>query len=135
MNKSEQPKKPRSKKHHYLPRHYLKGFTDHRNFFFVYDKKQDKILPDALAPDSFFFENNLNTVVLPDGTYSDYLEDLYTQIEIQTRPSLDTVRTSNKKAPVQLIDTMNLFLYLLFLHWRLPSNIGYVEELSKKFYL
>jgi len=135
MKKSEQSKKSRSKKHHYLPRYYLKGFTDSRNYFFVYDKQKDRILPNALTPDTFFFENNLNTVILPNGTYSDFLEDSYTEFEVQTRGSLDTIRNSNIKTPIQLIDMMHLFLFLLFLHWRLPSNIKYVEELSKKFFV
>jgi len=29
---------------------------------------------------------------------------------------------------------MNLFSFLLFLHWRLPSNIGTVDKLSAKFF-
>ena len=107
-------KKPRSKKHHYLPSYYLKGFTDNRNFFFIYDKKRDKILPNALTPDTFFFENNLNTVILMDGSYSDFLEDFYTQIEEITRDSLNIIRTSNNRNPVKLIDMMNLFLFLSF---------------------
>lgn len=135
MKKSEQSKKSRSKKHHYLPRYYLKGFTDSRNYFFVYDKQKDRILPDALTPDGFFFENNINTVILPDGTYSDFLEDFYMEIEVQTRGSLDTIRDSDSKTPIQLIDMMHLFLFLSFLHWRLPSNIKYVEELSKNFFV
>lgn len=134
MNDSKQTKKPRSKKHHYLPSYYLKGFTDNRDFFFIYDKKEDNILPKALSPDNFFFENNLNTVVLRDGTYSDFLEDFYTQIETITRVSLNTVRGSNNKTPIQPTDKMHLFLFLLFLHWRLPSNIKYCEELSNNFF-
>lgn len=135
MKKSEQSKKPRSKKHHYLPRYYLKGFTDSRNYFFVYDKQKDRILPNALTPDSFFFENNLNTVTLPGGGSSDFLEDFYTDIENQFWGPLDTIRKSNSKTTIQLFDLMHLFLFLSFLHWRLPSNIKYVEELSKNFFV
>ena len=135
MNKSRQLKKPRSKKHHYLPRYYLKGFTDSRNFFFIYDKQQDKILPDALSPDTFFFENNMNTIILPDGNYSDFLEDLYAEIENQSWGPLDNIRNSTNKTPIELMDMMHLFTFLLFLHWRLPSNIGYIEELSKLFFI
>jgi len=128
-------KKTRSKKHHYLPRYYLKEFTDSRNCFFVYDKHKDRILPNALTPGSFFFENNLNTVTLPSGGSSDFLEDFYADIENQFWGSLDTIRNSNRKTIIPLFDMMHLFLFLLFLHWRLPSNIGYAEELSKKFFV
>lgn len=133
--KSEQLKNNRSKKHHYLPRHYLKGFVNSEGCFFIYDKQNDKILPKPLTPDAAFFENNLNTVTLPKGEVSDFLESCYTDIENQSWGLLDKIRGSSSKTPIQLLDKMNLFLFLLFLHWRLPSNIKHVEELSKTFFV
>lgn len=132
--KSEQLKNNRSKKHHYLPRHYLKGFVNSEGCFFIYDKQNDKILPKPLTPDAAFFENNLNTVILPKGEASDFLESCYTDIENQSWGTIDKIRGSSSKTPIQLLDKMNLFLFLLFLHWRLPSNIEHVEELSKEFF-
>ena len=134
MKKSEQLKNNRSKKHHYLPRKYLRGFVNDQSCFFVYDKQNDKILPQPMSPDATFFENNLNTVIFPDGKASDFLEKLYTEFENQSWGPLDTIRKSNNKTPIQLLDKMNIFLFLLFLHWRLPSNIKYVDELSEKFF-
>lgn len=119
-----------SKRHHYLPRHYLKGFTDADNKFFVYDKEKDRIF--ISRPDIAFFENNLNTVTLPSGHSSDFLEDMYTQIENQSWGPLDRVRESTYKTPIALLDKMHLFLFLSFLYWRLPSNIARVERLSEK---
>jgi hypothetical protein len=121
-----------SKKHHYLPRYYLKGFTDNEGKFFVYDKQADKIFPSS--PDASFFENNLNTVTLPSGNSSDFLETIYSEIENSSWNSLDSVRNSTFKTPIKLLDKMNLFLFLLFLHWRLPSNIKFAERLSEKFF-
>ena len=132
--KSKQLKNNQSKKHHYLPRKYLRGFVNGQDCFFVYDKQNDKILPQPLSPDATFFENNLNTTIFPDGKTSDFLENLYTEFENQSWGPLDTIRNSNNKTPIQLLDKMHLFLFLLFLHWRLPSNIKYVEELSKNFF-
>jgi hypothetical protein len=124
----------RSKKHHYLPRHYLKGFTDSQNCFFVYDKQADKIIPPT-TPDAAFFENNLNTVTFPDGNTSDFLEDLYSDMETSSWESLDNIRKSNSKTPIKISDKRSLFLFLSFLHWRLPSNIDFVEQLSGKWFL
>ena len=123
-------KKNPSKKHHYLPRYYLNGFTNSDNRFFVYDKLKDKIF--LTNPDATFFENNLNTITFPKEDSSDFLEDLYTEIENQSWGSLDKVRESTCKTPIELLDRMHLFLFLLFLYWRLPSNIAYVEKLSEK---
>ncbi|MGA2361075.1 MAG: DUF4238 domain-containing protein [Candidatus Aminicenantales bacterium] len=135
MRLSTRPKGNRSKKHHYLPRHYLRGFVDSGNCFFLYDKLNDKILPNPLTPDAAFFENNLNTVFFPMGGSSDYLENLYALIENESWGPLDNIRNSTNKTKIRLLDKMRLFLFLLFLHWRLPGNIKYVEELSKDFFV
>lgn len=122
--------KERSVKHHYLPRHYLEGFTDDNGGFFVYDKQADKIF--QTSPGASFFENNLNTIVSPEGTASDWLEDFYTEVENQVWHSFDTIRNSTNKISIDLSDKKNLFLFLLFLHWRLPSNIEIAEKLSEE---
>ena len=49
-----------SKRHHYLRRYYLKGFTDRDNRFFVFAKEKERIF--IISPDAAFFENNLNDV-------------------------------------------------------------------------
>jgi len=121
-----------SKKHHYLPRHYLKGFTNSEGGFFVYDKHTGKIFP--TSPDSAFFENNLNTTESPDGNQSDSLEGLYTRIENQCWDSLDRIRGSDYSTPIEYWDKMNLFFFLLFLHWRLPCNIKLIDNLSDDFF-
>jgi len=125
-------KKKMSRKHHYLPRHYLHGFTNDEGNFFVYDKSSDKIRP--TSPDDAFFENNLNTVILPGGNASDFLEDLYTTLENGSWPTLDRIRDSASGTTIQPLDKMNLYLFLLYLHWRLPSNIKFAEILSKDFF-
>lgn len=123
-----------SKKHHYLPRHYLRGFVNEEGLFYIYDKLNDRILPDPLPPDSSFFENNLNTVSFPNGKSSDVLEDLYSKIERLSWGPLDIIRRSNYQTTIEPIDGMHLFLFISFLYWRLPCNIGYVDALSKKFF-
>lgn len=121
-----------SKKHHYLPRHYLRGFTDSEGGFFVYDKLTGKLF--STCPDAAFFENDLNAVELPDGNKSVFLEDLYTEIENKSWRSLDSIRDSTFNTTIKPLDKMNLFLFLLFLHWRLPSNIELIDKLSDEFF-
>jgi len=106
----------------------LRGFTDDKDGFYVYDKQEDKIF--RSSPSSTFFENNLNTMVSPQGTASDWLEDYYTAVENRVWGSFDTIRNSTNKTPINLLDKMSLFVFLLFLHWRLPSNIEIAEKLA-----
>lgn len=127
-------KNKRSKKHHFLPRHYLKGFTGSSGCFYVYDKREDLILPKPLPPNSTFFENNLNTITLPDGERSDFLEGIYSEVESRIWKSFDNIRQSTADQAVKLLDKMNLFFFLAFLHWRLPSNFNHADKLSKSLF-
>jgi DNA-dependent RNA polymerase auxiliary subunit epsilon len=126
-------KKTPSKKHHYLPVKYLKGFTDSKGGFVVYDKQEDNIF--YLSAEKAFCENNLNTVVFPDGERSDFLEtDLYGDMEDHSWHSLDRVRESTPSAVIDTDDRVQLFLFLSDLYWRLPCNIEFVDQLSGKFF-
>ncbi len=118
-----------SKKHHYLPRHYLRGFTNDDGSFYAYDKINDKVF--LTNPDNTFFENDLNTVTTPKGDRSVFVEDQYTNIENVCWPSLDKIRESNTKKAVSYSDKEFLYLFLLFQYWRLPINIPAVEEISE----
>jgi hypothetical protein len=124
------PKKKQSKKHHYLPRKYLKGFTDSQNGFWIYDKQEDKYFKSS--PNATFFEKNLNTVEFPNGKTADFLEDLYTHIENHSWEYFDRIKDSNAKTLINPLDKANLLFFLLFLHWRLPNNITFAENLSSK---
>jgi len=117
-----------SKKHHYLPRHYLEGFTDEQGGFFVYDKQQDRIFPSA--PGDTFFEKNLNTMTLPSGKQSRALEEAYSSVESRSWPTFDQIRGSTAMTAVPYGDLLGLFLFLLFLHWRLPGNAKYAEQFA-----
>jgi hypothetical protein len=125
-------KKKRSRKHHYLPVHYLKGFTDSEGCFYVYDKHTDSIF--YTSPTGSFFENDLNTIVYPDGSASDFVEGLYTAIENQSWSYIDRIRSSTQKTPIALLDKMSFYVFLLFMHWRLPSNFKFIETLSEDFF-
>lgn len=124
----------RSKKHHYLPRHYLRGFTDPSNLFYIYDKENDIVLEKATTPDAFFYKNELNTVLLPDGNKSDFLEKLYAASERRIWKSFNRISNTNARSIIDIQDKMNLFYFLCQLHWRLPSNQAYVDELTKHFF-
>ncbi len=122
-------KKGSSKKHHYLPRHYLKGFTDNDGCFYVYDKIEGRIF--YSNPDASFFGNNLNTVVSPRGSSSTFLEGLYTDMENHCWPAFDRIRSSNSKMIIERQDIVDMAIFISSLYWRLPSNITIAERWSE----
>ncbi len=118
-----------SSRHHYLPRKYLKGFVNPAGDFWIYDKEKDSYF--IQTPDSFFYENDLNTLVHPDGRTTDVLEHLYTVLENDTWPAFDRIKGSNVKTSISALDKAELYYFLLTLHWRLPQYSKSVTEIAK----
>jgi len=85
-----------------------------------------------MTPANTFFENNLNTVTLPNGEKLDFLEKLYAEMESKSWESLDAIRNSTYKSKIDILTKMQLFLFISYLHWRLPSNISVLEKLSEE---
>lgn len=125
------PREPkRSKRHHYLPQEYLTGFVDDEGVFTVYDKKEDSMF--ISNTNGAFFQNHLNTVVLPSGEKSDFLEKLYAEFENQSWSSLNAIRSEAVLTGVDFKTRADLFLFLSVLHWRLPSNFEHADRLVKE---
>ncbi len=125
--------KNQSVKHHYLPRHYLKGFINQDESFYVYDKEKDKIF--CTYPNVSFFEKNLNTIPLPNGGSSDFLEDIYTSVENTSWPSLDRIRNSTRETNIEPLDKMHVLFFLYFMYWRLPNRLTITEQLANEAFL
>jgi len=64
-----------SKRHHYLPIFYLRGFVNDQGTFHVYDKITGKLLEDQ-KPDSKYFEKHLNNYRF-DGAIKFTMEEPY----------------------------------------------------------
>ncbi len=107
----------RSKRHHYLPRFYTKGFTDTDNHLFVYDKSKDIILKTKKSPKSVFYGWDRNTVAVH-GEPHDQIEKTYAALDDLIARSLTEVLKSGK------LKTENLTSLILFtaqLKWRTPK--------------
>jgi len=117
-----------SKKHHYIPRKYLSWFSDDKNNFYVYDKIDDKIFKSS--PDNSFFKNKLNTIEV-NWEENDELEKIYSNWESLFWSSYNNIINSNHKESIKLEDKFELFLFLNFLFWRLPTNQNLVDNISR----
>lgn len=121
-----------SRKHHYLPRYYLRGFANEKERFFIYDKKEDKFF--GSTPNNSFYQSDLNTINFSKTKKSDFLEAMYGKIESNARSALDHIRKSDNKAIIDPLDKAHVFFFLLCLHWRLPSNFSFLENHVSKLF-
>ena len=122
-----------SSRHHYIPQFLISGFTNSNGQLYIYDKIRDKIQNKPKPPKSIFFENDRNTIILPDKSESSIIEDFLFQ-EIDNTGSkvvnyfqdtqLDKIRFNE--------DNVAQFLYFLVcLFWRIPRNDFAIKELVK----
>lgn len=118
---------PISKRHHYIPQFFIKGFTDDDELLWIYDKKYDKILKDKKSTKSIFFGENINSVTLNNQKF-DLIEKFYSGSDNYFAKKICKIRD-------ELVDDIEttesssiLDVFILFLFWRRYSNNDTVNE-------
>ena len=66
-----------SKRHHYLPQFYLKGFVNNIGRYYLFDKDKEEIREST--PSNSFYQNHRNTGSVGDEKMV-LLEDMYAHI-------------------------------------------------------
>ena len=130
-----------SKKHHYLPRCYLKGFTHNGKQLFIYDKQKDEVRPGNIENSFTLWKRN--TVTLPNGDKSDWLETAYGDIESESAYLFPKIINSTPdEQAYTYLEKLQLSLFIAALLWRVPSMDTATLELlnrdgfkNRKFFL
>lgn len=130
-----------SKRHHYLPKCYLKGFTRNGKQLFIYDKKKDEVRPGNIENSFVLWKRN--TVTFPNGRTSDFLENAYADIESDSAYLFPMIIDSAADhVPYDDLDKLKLALFISTLFWRVPSIDARIQGLiqnegfkNRKFYL
>jgi hypothetical protein len=122
---------PISKKHHYIPIFYLKGFTDSNGQFYIYDKAKDEIR--LSSPENSFFEKFSNSATIKDEK-SDLAEQILAYFDGRTASYLEKLRSSSfeeQELTVENLYILRLFIATIF--WRIPINDKIREEMIDKY--
>lgn len=109
-----------SKKHHYIPQFYLRGFTNDNNTYFVFDKEKEEIR--ETKPKNSFFENGRNTSIIGNEK-SVFLEDIYSHFDSKTAPELKKIQEAtleNFNLEPETLHRIKMFITQLY--WRIPEN-------------
>jgi len=119
-----------SRKHHYLPVFYLKGFTNAKGRFCVYNKHTDTF-HDDVSPTSIFFEKDLNNFI-HEGKIAASTEDgFYMRQDSRAATFLHNylhdkvVFTDEVSAEYKF----ELTWFIVNLFWRIPNSNKKFEDL------
>lgn len=110
-----------TKKHHYLPEFYIKGFLNDNNKIHVYDKHVKQFKKNEFSPSQIFFEWNRNTLII-DGKKDDFIEKLYGFIESKLSPTYNKLKNQTGTIQYDTRDVFDLLLLVSLTFWRLPIN-------------
>jgi hypothetical protein len=122
--------KKHSKKHHYLPIFYLKGFADDNQQLFIYDKIRNEIL-EGQNPSSKFYENHLNNFRADGKVLFSFEETLFTPSDTRVSPLFSRFRNAINYE-FSAYDKVELLHFLSQLYWRSPETHEKYTELIKK---
>lgn len=126
-----------SRKHHYIPRFYLKGFTNENNQFFVYDKKENKMWQSN--PENSFLENHRNTGVIEhfitkEISTSDIPETTLAYFDDRSAKVIEEIRKSTHEDHVLIPERIHaLRFFIISTFWRIPANDNLREDVIKNF--
>jgi hypothetical protein len=122
---------PLSKKHHYIPQFYLRGFTDEDGYFTVYDKQLNVFRKSK--PENEFYEKFRNTTNLG-GEKSVIIEDIYSHMESTFATTLSAIEKSVHTDPILTSDIMVGLKFLVeTMRWRNPALDGVYNDIIQRF--
>lgn len=119
-----------SRKHHYIPKFYLKGFTDSSNMFAIFDIEKNVLKSKSFSTKSHFYEIDRNTFVI-DNKADDFLEQFYQKIEDKVKNTFFEIQNSNGSIEITPFKILDIQLFILTTYWRIPITDGKIEDLFK----
>lgn len=123
-----------SKRHHYLPQFYIKGFVGNDGKVSVFDKEKGKIDKIRKSPKQIFYEYNRNTFEI-NGKKTDFIEKLHTFGENQFVPTYKKIIENLENINLTGYDIFQIMLFISTIYRRIPeqdqSAIEYVKNLTQ----
>jgi hypothetical protein len=121
---STNPPLPQAKAQHYIPKFYLKGFTDKQGALWVYEKfkplRKSKPKHEAHRPDYYTHAE--------DGERDETAEDVLKKVESQVAPII--LKLANPQYMLTPKTAGNLVLFVAFMFARVPSWREYLDKIT-----
>ncbi|GAA4461587.1 hypothetical protein GCM10023189_37220 [Nibrella saemangeumensis] len=116
-----------SRKHHYLPEFYLKGFTGEDGKLAVFDIENNRLKTKRLTPSQIFFEYDRNTLEF-DGVKDDFVEKMYSQLETIVGHAFKKIKEQKSFSYLDAQDMFRIILFAGSLYWRIPKTDNLIKS-------
>ena len=124
-----------TKRHHYIPEFFIKGFVGDDNMVSVFNKETGKMDNIRKSPKQVFFEWNRNTFKI-DGEDNDFVEKLYQFGETKFSETYRKITTKEETSDFNAFEKLHLMYFISELHWRVPNQdeefLEYIKNLKIK---
>jgi len=119
-----------SRRHHYLPVFFIKGYNSPLTKLWVYDKFSDTVLPSQKSPKSIFYEWNKNNIKI-EGYEVDILEsNIYRRIDDIFSNHFKIIQSAEIDEVEQLEFINRIILMIAVTFYRTPANEIWTSELT-----
>jgi hypothetical protein len=124
-----------SRRHHYIPRFYLNGFTSNNGKFKIYDVEKNKFVQNGeeFSPKSYFYEKDANTLI-SSSDRDDQLEKKYSQIDDRIAKIFYKINEStvDEKFNLNADDIAHLQHFVSVMYWRMPANYDELKNIIQR---
>jgi len=119
-----------SRRHHYIPKFYLKGFTGSDNKFAIFDIERNVLKKGLHSVKSHFFEFDRNTLLI-NGEKTDFLEDTYQVIEDKLKVVFEEFQEVSSPNEITDLNLFNILTFINSIFWRIPVSDGKLNKLMQ----
>ncbi|MBB1308574.1 DUF4238 domain-containing protein [Pseudoalteromonas sp. SR41-8] len=114
-----------SKKHHFIPQFYIKGFSDQNSDVFLFNKEYKTIGKSPKKPSQIFYEHDLYTLN-QSGETSLLIEDSYGQLENMFAKVVLKLEECSNESLSELLNMKEFSNFLIMMmsvqYWRNPNQ-------------
>lgn len=120
-----------TKRHHYIPVFFIKGYVGDDKMVSVYNKITGKLDNLRKSPKQVFLNGNRNTFKI-NGEDSDLFEKLYQFGETKFSKTYKKITGNRETFEFNAFEKLHLMYFISQLHWRVPNqDILFLEYIKK----
>jgi len=122
-------------RHHYIPEFYLKGFTNTKGKFKIFDVERQSFIKAGkdFSTESYFFEKDGNTIYTEKGA-DDFIETkFFSRSDDRVAKLFNRIRNvvPNTRFGLSDDDMPELQFFVSAFYWRIPTNYDQIKHLLK----